>query len=85
MTISRRALTFGGMGLVSALWMLFSLWKGAIYSRRGPVIYRETYPFQFYVWIFFYALLATLFIGAGILFFVNPQFSLVPTAQDIND
>jgi hypothetical protein len=31
------------------------------------------------MWIFFYALLATLFIGAGVLFFLHPHFSLVPT------
>jgi len=79
MTIPGRALMFGGMGLGSILWMIFCLWRGAIYSRGGGVTYRDRDPFQFYMWIFFYALLATLFIGAGVLFFLHPHFSLVPT------
>jgi len=85
MTIPRRALIFGGMGLASILWMLCSLWSGAIYSRRGAVAHRDSEPFQFYVWIFFYSLLATLFIGVGVFFFLHPQFSLVPTAQVSDD
>jgi hypothetical protein len=85
MIVPRRALIFGGMGLASILWMLFSLWSGAIYSRRGAVIYRDTERFQFYVWICFYALLATLFVGVGVFFFLHPQFSLVPTAQVSDD
>jgi hypothetical protein len=85
MNIPRRALVFGGMGLACILWMLFSLWSGAIYSRRGAVIYRENERFQFYVWIFFYTLLATLFVGAGVFFFLHPQFSLFPQEHVSDD
>jgi hypothetical protein len=85
MNIPSRALVFGGMGLASILWMLFSLWSGAIYSGRGAVFYRETERFQFYVWIFFYTLLSTLFVGAGIFFFLHPQFSLFPQAHVSDD
>jgi hypothetical protein len=81
----KRALTFGCMGLAFVLWMLFSLWSGAIWSRRGVVIYRASEPFQFYAWIFFYTLLATLFIGVEVFFYLYPEFSLVPVARDSAD
>ncbi len=85
MTIPKQALIFGGMGIFFALWMLFSLWSGAIYSRRGIAACRDTEPFQFYVWIFFYALLATVFIGVGVYLFLHPEFSLAPTRHMSDD
>jgi hypothetical protein len=85
MIISKPSLIFGGMGLASILWMLFSLWSGGIYTRRGDAIYRDSEPFQFYVWIFFYALLATLFLGVAVFFFLHPQFGLVPKAPASDD
>jgi hypothetical protein len=85
MIMPKRALIFGCMGLASIVWMLLSLWRGEIWSRRGVVISRINNPFQFYVWIFYYALLAALFTGAGVFFFLHPQFSLVPTAQESDD
>ncbi len=85
MTISGRALTFGGMGLLAALWMVLSLLSGEVRSRGGGVTYRDKDPFQFYVWIFFYALLTTLFIGAGVFFLLHPHFSLAPPPQVSDD
>ena len=73
------------MGLVCVLWMSLSLWRGEIWGRRGVAAYRDSEPFQFYVWIFFYALVATLFIGAGIFFFLHPEFSLSPTARALDE
>lgn len=85
MTISRRTLILGGTGLAAVLWMLLSLWTGAIYSKRGPATHRDTEPVQFYAWIFFYALLATIFIATGVYFFLHPEFSLAPTTHLSDD
>jgi hypothetical protein len=71
---------FGCMGLVLALWTISCLWCGEIRSRRS-VICRSTDPFQFYALVFGYSLMATLFIGAGILFWLHPQFSLDPSFE----
>jgi hypothetical protein len=72
------------MGLVFALWTLICLWLGQIPSR-GRSVARSSESFQFHAWIFCYSLLATLFIGAGIMFFLHPQFGLVPVAQVSDD
>jgi len=85
MTIPKQALGFGFAGLLAVLWMLLSLWRGEISSRGRAVICRDSEPLQFYAWIFFYALLATLFIGAGVFFFMHPHFSLVPPAEVSDD
>lgn len=84
MTIPKRSLVYGAMGLAPALLMLFNLATGTIYSRRSAT-YRETDPFQFYLGIFFYALLATIFIGTGIFFFLHPHFSLVASPHVTDD
>jgi len=76
---------FGGMGVAFCLCLLFSLWSGAIYFTRGPVTYRSSEPFQFYTWIFLYALLATLFTAAGIYLFLHPEFSLAATTHGADD
>jgi hypothetical protein len=85
MAIPKQALIFGCGGLFFVLWMSLSLWRGEIWARGKTVIYRSSDPFQFYVWIFFYALLATLFIGAGIFVFLHPHFSLSLTADGADD
>jgi hypothetical protein len=78
MTIPAQAVGFGCIGVMLVLWTLSCLWLGEIRSRHS-VIYRSTDPFQFYAWIFGYTVIATLFIGAGILFWLHPQFNLNPS------
>jgi hypothetical protein len=84
MTIPKQALMYGCGGLFFLLWMSVSLSRGEIQMRR-TVIYRSSDPFQFYALIFFYALLATIFIGAGIFVFLHPHFSLFPAADGADD
>jgi hypothetical protein len=77
MTIPKRALIFGGMGLASLLCLIFNLLMGPVTSGR----YRESGRFQFYLRIIFYALLAVLFIGTGIFFFLHPEFNPTPATH----
>jgi hypothetical protein len=78
MTIPKRALTYGAMGLFCIFWLTICLWRGEIYSNWGAVTYRDNEPFKFYTWIFFYSLMAVIFIGTGIYFLVHPEFSTAP-------
>ena len=71
-------MTFGCMGLACVLWMLMSLWRGEIWSRGRTMVCRSSDPFRFYSWIFYYCVLAGLFLGAGVFFMLHPQFSLTP-------
>ena len=73
------------MGLVCIAWMLFSLWRGEIWGRTRVVITRASNPVGFYTWISYYAVLAILFLGAGIFFLLHPHFSLSSTAQGVDD
>ncbi|EEF57966.1 hypothetical protein [Pedosphaera parvula] len=77
-SVTQKPLVFGCMGLFFTLWMLLSLWRGEISVRGRTIIYRSSDPFEFYTWIFYYVVLATLFIGAGIFFWLHPHFSLIP-------
>jgi hypothetical protein len=52
-------------------------------SRR--TISRESEPFEFYAWVLCYSLLATLFIGAGIFFWLHPGFNLHPNVEPGQD
>jgi len=83
--MSKRGLGFSCMGSVCILWMLFSLWRGEIWGRSRVVITRASNPIGFYTWIGYYAVLAILFLGAGIFFLLNPHFSLIPTSQASDD
>jgi hypothetical protein len=86
MNTTKKPLTFACMGIFFILWMLMSLWRGEISIRGRAVIYRSTDPFQFYTWIFYYAVLATIFIGAGIFFWLHPGLSFVhPTPPGLDD
>lgn len=77
MTIPARAEGFGCIGLILVLWTIACLWLGEVRYRRG-VIYRSTEPFQFYAWVFGYAVIGMLFIGAAIFSWLHPQWSVNP-------
>ncbi|HVM48665.1 MAG TPA: hypothetical protein VMU04_11600 [Candidatus Acidoferrum sp.] len=75
MNIPDRSLAFGCVGLVVMLWVAFSLWLGEVPRRRGG-INRSSDPFQFWGLIFGYAVIATLLIGAAVIFWVYPHAGL---------
>jgi hypothetical protein len=78
MSAHSQSLGFGLMGLFFVLWTTLCLWRGQIPMRHRRIISRASEPFEFYAWVFCYSLLATLFIGAGILFWLHPGFMLHP-------
>lgn len=85
MSVPRAALALAGLGLIPALVMVASLRSGVVRSKDRDAVYRDQNPGQFYTWIFFYAFLALLFIGAGIFLLSHPHFRLVPAAQTWDD
>jgi hypothetical protein len=77
---SRRSIAFGCIGLFFALWTIWCLWRGEINTRGRPTIRAED-PYNFFVRIFYYALLSFLFLGAAAFFLLHPQTALIPTTQ----
>jgi hypothetical protein len=52
-------------------WVAISLWLGVIPGRHGGIS-KSSAPFQFYGVIFGYSVIATLMIGAAIIFWMHP-------------
>jgi hypothetical protein len=84
MNISARSLAFGFVGLVLMAWIAISLGLGVIPERRGGIS-KSREPFRFYGVIFGYAVIATLMVGAAIIFWLHPSAGHSGAVQGVNE
>ena len=83
MTIPDATIGFGCAGLLGLIWLVIAIRRGVIWvdSDSGPLTTRKDYPFRFYSWAFFCALISILFLGAAVLHWIYPDASLTPTPR----
>jgi hypothetical protein len=80
-----KSLSFGLMGLLMALWTAWCLWRGHIPNADGEPYTRADDHFHFNAYIFGFTLIASLFIGAAVMFYVYPDLGKRPALEQLYD
>jgi len=76
------AFGFSVIGVIFALLTIIALCRGEIRERNKVVIYRRNDPVGYYGLVIFCAFLTSVFIVAGIYFFLHPGIIPGPTGRD---